>query len=646
MILLGASMFFQKNLISRAICAILAVAFILCAFPAFSGFAADCTAGLTPGDANGDGKVNVKDVMTILKSIASWDVEMNADNADVRRDSKVNVRDAMLILKVSAGWTDVRLGHNDETVCEEASCTADGGTLLRCTLCKSEHYLERTEKTGHDFSEGVCSFCDAQIPGYESMMADINAAKEGFGDRAAVGDSEYLRALDARADEMKQKVLSTESEYTVGEGGKIYYFSAEGDDTNDGLSEETPKKNISALSSIVFNPGDVVLFRRGDTFAGTVSARSGVTYSAYGEGDKPVISGAMRDFASSKAWRETNTENVWKLSTDVPNVGIVMFNRSWEIGNYNEITGVKKMRDKDDFYDERDLQNDFEFYSDLDTNELYIYCSGGNPGDVYDSILVGKEGAIFYVGTENDVTIDNLHITLGGSHGVGGGDCSGLTVRNCVLDYIGGSVLRGFGGANITRYGNAVEIYGSAKDFTVYNNWIYQIYDTGITHQYSTNVNDPENIHDGVEYYDNLIEYCFWSIEYYNYYLEGGVRETKNVSIHDNFCRFGGEGWGCVGRETNAMLTDLNFTKEYCENFVIKNNVYDRCRGMLLRYTNPSVVEFSDNTFIQYYNEHFAQLFKVNYPLDQNAVKVLNDIGDTTSKVVYVTVPRELDVIR
>ena len=71
---------------------------------------------------------------------------------------------------------------------------------------------------------------------------------------------------------MKQSVLGTASDYTVGDGGKIYYFAANGDDSNDGLTEKTPFKTLSKLSELPLNSGDVVLFRRGDTFRGSITA--------------------------------------------------------------------------------------------------------------------------------------------------------------------------------------------------------------------------------------------------------------------------------------------------------------------------------------------------------------------------------------
>jgi len=61
-----------------------------------------------PGDATGDGKVNLADASLILKYIAKWDVTMYTDAADVTGDGKVNLADVSLLLKYIAKW-DVEL---------------------------------------------------------------------------------------------------------------------------------------------------------------------------------------------------------------------------------------------------------------------------------------------------------------------------------------------------------------------------------------------------------------------------------------------------------------------------------------------------------------------------------------------------------
>ncbi len=60
--------------------------------------------GVTPGDVNGDDKINLGDASLALKYIAKWDVEVNTDAADVNDDDKVNLADVSLLLKYIAKW--------------------------------------------------------------------------------------------------------------------------------------------------------------------------------------------------------------------------------------------------------------------------------------------------------------------------------------------------------------------------------------------------------------------------------------------------------------------------------------------------------------------------------------------------------------
>ena len=84
----------------------------------------------------------------------------------------------------------------------------------------------------------------------------------------------------------KNQILNAPDQITV--SGMVYYVSNAGDDQKDGRTPETAWKTLKKVSETVLHPGDGVLFRRGDLFRGSVLAKEGVTYAAYGEGEKPV----------------------------------------------------------------------------------------------------------------------------------------------------------------------------------------------------------------------------------------------------------------------------------------------------------------------------------------------------------------------
>lgn len=76
----------------------------------------------------------------------------------------------------------------------------------------------------------------------------------------------------------------------------FYVDSKNGSDRNDGLSPETAFKSLFMVSSKFFQPGDQVLFKRGETYSGALTIKgygtesNPILFGTYGEGDKPVIS--------------------------------------------------------------------------------------------------------------------------------------------------------------------------------------------------------------------------------------------------------------------------------------------------------------------------------------------------------------------
>lgn len=108
-----------------------------------------------------------------------------------------------------------------------------------------------------------------------------------------------------------------------------YYFSTtDGNDTRTATqaqNQATPWKTLAKLNSYAFAPGDQVLLKRGDTFAGSLSTVSGdtgnpVTYGAYGPAtDPPLISG----FSLLTSWTLSSGHIYW-APLDVPRLQVVL----------------------------------------------------------------------------------------------------------------------------------------------------------------------------------------------------------------------------------------------------------------------------------------------------------------------------------
>lgn len=77
----------------------------------------------------------------------------------------------------------------------------------------------------------------------------------------------------------------------------VYYVSNSGNDSNSGVTSTLAWKTISKVNRVFFKPGDQILFKRGDTWNGTIivkysgTSSNPITYGAWGEGTNPVITG-------------------------------------------------------------------------------------------------------------------------------------------------------------------------------------------------------------------------------------------------------------------------------------------------------------------------------------------------------------------
>lgn len=427
-----------------------------------------------------------------------------------------------------------------------------------------------------------------------------------------------LKDIDKKAEEMKQRILSSKSEYPRN-ANKIY-VSNNGCDDNDGKTPETAIATLEKLKTLQLSHGDVVLFERGGLWRGSVNTQVCVTYSAYGEGEKPKIYGNGGTAEGADSWEKTDVPNVWVSKKEYANdVGNILFDGKY----YSRKRFAQKERVLPDGRKELtrpdgvgaytglcDLKENLQFHHDENDKKVYIYLDKGNPGEVYSSVEMVCRGNCFNL--TSGVTIDNLCIKFSGSHGVGGGRAINVRVRNCEIAWCGGSFLTG-----TTLFGNAVELYGNCDGFYVYDNYIHDIYDTGITHQ-EWNIPVPAYMHD-CRYERNLIEYCYWSIEYVARGEYSDANRMSDIHINDNIMRFAGEGWGGVragGGRTGAHIKGWPIESP-ADTFEMTGNIFDRAKCNYILDCGVSekrfLPEMKDNTYVQYEGNHLGY-FGINDP--------------------------------
>ena len=449
---------------------------------------------------------------------------------------------------------------------------------------------------------------------------------------------EFLKKIDDTCARRKQEILEAEDDVKI--VGAIYYVSADGDDANDGKSPVSAWKSLARVSAAELDAGDGVLFRRGDLFRGNVKTCPGVTYAAYGVGEKPKLYGWDKDLADPTLWTLYNAEkHIWKYNEKILDCGTLVFNEGEAhsrklIPSY--IGGQFVCRDDEArvFDMAQEMTEDLDivcFYTERMTEmetkgesfpiplidaesfgELYLRCDKGNPGDVFASVEALPRRSMFGVGSNANVKIDNLCLKYIGLHGIAaGGTVNGLHVTNCEIGWIGGTIQHYYGTdpnypegrrGTVTRFGNAIEIYGGCDDYVVENCYIYQSYDAGITHQVSTY--NGSYFMKNIRYADNLIEYCVYGIEYFLEKINGDTASyIDQCEMCGNIIRFSGYGWGQQrhNRHTPAHIKGWSY-ENTARNYSVHDNVFDRAAYRMLHLVakeQESCPVMYRNTYIQ-----------------------------------------------
>ncbi|MBE6703823.1 MAG: hypothetical protein E7583_01030 [Ruminococcaceae bacterium] len=454
---------------------------------------------------------------------------------------------------------------------------------------------------------------------------------------------QLMSEIQSLTDKRISEIRNTKTDVEV--KGTAYYVANEGSDDNDGKSPETawqtPERVTLAKRNEELVKGDVVFFKRGQLFRGYIETANGVTYSAFGEGEKPRVYGFPKNVADPALWIETDVPGVWQYAEicDLDIGSIVFYEKTYARKIYRSLEDDGTQLDsgsdyKPVFNDYHDLREDLTFWHDWKregdfTGKLYLRCDAGNPGKVYDDIEFSKRESVFRNLGSYDVTIDNIHI----AHGCFGvsGLCHNQTIQNCEFSWIGGNVQDDArklttGRTFPTPYGNGIEIYGEAQNFTVDNCYFWQIYDAAMTHQCG---NSAHPIHNrNVNYINNVCEYCVYSVEIF--YGESPVENRSNYgcNVENNILRLGG-GFGHDSRPdkgVTALIRNgrmiLN-TKDY----VVRNNIFDRSRGKLIQAGNDgaSKAQYYDNLYVQTKGSKFCTRLGKDYIATKNVKAELEE---------------------
>lgn len=467
--------------------------------------------------------------------------------------------------------------------------------------------------------------------------------------------ADMIAEIDARAEKLKKEIMECKSKVAV--SGKSYYVSEKnGDDLNDGLSPQKPWKTLKNANNGPATCGDGIFFERGGIYRGTVNCRSGVTYAAYGDGEKPKMYGSPENGADPSKWRLlSGTENIWVYNSEMRDIGLIVFNEGErhsvkKIPSYINGKYVKRFEHDTEFNVRKHLDKNLTHFCEQDKvltknglpdlaapenkATLYLRCDEGNPGEVFDSIEFSPRYHVMNIGSCRDVHIDNLSIMYGGNHGVGAATCKGLHVTNCYFGWIGGCIQFYAADGRVVRFGNSIEIYGGCDDYVCDHNYIYQAYDAGMTHQVGGGESDFRQ--KNICYTNNLVEYCTYSLEYFlgKPSSVNSLRYQRNILVKGNIFRYAGFGFGEQRPEFDcpaAHVKGWDSHNPLDENYIYEDNIFDRSRNMMVHIGAGKkhwLPKFKNNIFVQYkdgdestfgrYGENPTKLFSYDENIIEN----------------------------
>lgn len=434
----------------------------------------------------------------------------------------------------------------------------------------------------------------------------------------------YFAELDQKETEMKNAIINSKTTGIAPADGKTaYYVSADGNDENDGKSPETAWKSIDKVNRTAMYAGDVVFFRRGDIWRNVLLAtKAGVTYSAYGEGAKPILTRSPFDGAKHGSWSLVEGyNNIYVYSEPfVYDVGQLVFNE----GTFTDIYANKLCFDYNSDKLPVDsagavvenamkyLEGDLWFWHDLggpvNKNDagglLYVRSDSGNPAQRFDNIEFSQASTTITLGL-NNVTIDNLDIRYSGSHAIGGSNSTvtfkNILIQNCTLYWIGGSIQGYSGNKNYVRLGNGVEIFGGVDTYSVNSCYIDQIFDAAVTHQITDSYTN-DFVMNNITYSNNLILNAVYSIEHFMRNVTGSKRSLTNILYKNNICRYAGYGFGQTRPDKSAPAhIRSGGLVSLTANFVIEGNVFDRSTYDMfkLQTGGDEEIQWRNNTYIQ-----------------------------------------------
>ncbi|WP_458408129.1 hypothetical protein [Anaerotignum sp.] len=478
-------------------------------------------------------------------------------------------------------------------------------------------------------------------------------------------ETEKIQPYYEMAEKRKEAILSSPTEirkddmFIPGETytGNAYYISPYGNNDNDGLSPATAWQTAHRANWGDVQEGDAVFFERGGTYTidtEPILAVSNVTYSAYGEGPKPIITLAQENSAQAKCWElyydGKNGEKIWKYYQEVGEVcGVVFDDTSYakrvlewptpdgwlalDIENMDPANGVWSSEDPcglfklnsaeeyrtvneqltDDLtylcrVDLSGLSYPIDFGLDYRTGDLYLRCDDGNPGECFSDVAI--------IALQEDEWGNTYDSLIDGAH------ADGWVLDNLSLKHYGSSAVFSFveRGENaviqnctVEWGGNRLHIVQNEKPTTVYSLIGDSIFclanNVTIRNNYMRQGGNAFTFEDNWETVDhlgtysatgNLIENCGQGIR--THFIEDDKKEIfDELILRDNIIIDTGNSMNNACWEEPVAI-DIGYGRvQYAKHIDISDNIMIGSTAAMLRIPNTSDVEidFKNNVIVQ-----------------------------------------------
>ena len=532
-------------------------------------------------------------------------------------------------------------------------------------------------------------------------VAELFPEDEAVSERAA----ELIDEARARRDE----ILNSETEIVKGDTfipgetytGTAYYISNSGDDANDGLSPETAWATIDRLNVEPLQYGDAVFFERGSVWrAAQVYTKPGVTYSAYGEGEKPGLYGSVENGGGAEKWmlwhEGSDGSKIWVYYKPMLDCGSIALNddlgaiKVQGFWNGEYFQAMSDMWNTDQTQEATDLQSampefdpveqlteNLTFFCDASSGlpdtlpiylsgwydtggepycltadgPLYLRCDEGNPGELYPEMEFLSPYAPLD-GVEDDVVIDNLSVLYTGRNILSvSPECEGVLVQNCELGW-GGGCAASYALDTITGYAAGVQRNGgvggaSSSRNTFRNNYVHETYQEGLgletAIEFSGQVFDVTDV--TIE--GNVFYHCGSALIYFNWDEAANPdHQFRNVSFRDNLVFYSTmSDWVDTGEDVDGFTTGA-FTIDGGPNMQdgtveVRDNVFFAARECLVyirTYVPEYLPDFEGNIYAQFSDGVFlSSVSAPNYWSANAAEGVRKTLFDESGEVLSLS---------